>query len=345
MHRRRLAAYTYPINILGFPFPTKHEVVPVINKSNAKMSKPQGFEARRKKNRSLKAVILFSPAILLLMVFYLEPVVLAIFFSFTNRAMTGINARVINFVGFANFLKAFQDPKFTRAIMNTVVFLLFSGILGQQCLGFLYALLMKKKNKYLRKLVGMSIIAGWITPEIVCAFIFAAYFSRTGTLNNILKLGGISPISWLFTFPMVSVIIANVWKGTAYSLLMFQAALDSISDDILEAANIDGSSAIQTLRYITIPMIKSTFAITFVNVTLGTLGTFVLIYTLTGGGPSGATTTLAVFMYEKAFVAYQVGYGMAIALIMLIIGAVLSFMYVRSMKEDTRSSLNKKVLS
>jgi multiple sugar transport system permease protein len=104
-----------------------HEVVYVIHKSISKKSLPQGFEARRNKNRSLKAVLLFSPAILLLLVFYLEPVVLAVFFSFTNRAMTGINARVIDFVGFANFLRAFQDPKFTRAIMNTVVFLLFSG--------------------------------------------------------------------------------------------------------------------------------------------------------------------------------------------------------------------------
>jgi len=296
-----------------------------------------GFEAQRNKNKNLRAAALFSPAILLIALFYAQPMVLAVFFSFTNRAMTGINARIVQFVGFANFVKAFQDPKFVKAVYNTLVFLFFSGILGQQVFGFFIAMLMKKKNPWLRRAVGMTVIAGWITPEIVCAFIFAAFFARSGTLNTIIGSVNIPAVSWLFTFPMVSVIIANIWKGTAYSMLMFQAALDGISEDILEAALIDGAGPLHTLRYIIIPMIKTTFSITFVNVTLGTLGSFVLIYALTGGGPSGATTTLAVFMYEKAFVAYQVGYGMAIALILLAIGALLSFLYVRSMKESSTS--------
>ena len=283
-------------------------------------------------NKNLKAVLFFCPAIILFLVFYFYPVLLTIFFSFTNRAMTGINARVVEFVGFANFVNVFTDPKFLRAICVTLVFLLFSGIIGQQCLGFLFALLMHKKNRIIRKFVGMTIIAGWITPDVICAFIFAAYFAKDGTLNNLICVLGVKPISWLFAFPLVSVIIANIWKGVAYAMLMFQAALDSIPEEVTEAALIDGANSFQSLRYITIPMIKQTAAITFVNVTLGTLGAFVMIYALTGGGPSGATTTLAVFMYEKAFVAYQVGYGMAIALILLGLGAFLSIFYVRAVK-------------
>lgn len=256
--------------------------------------------------------------------------------------MTGINARVVRFVGFSNFLKAFHDPKFAKAVTNTIIFLVFSGILGQQVFGFFIALLMNKSNSTIRKTVGMTVIAGWITPEVVCAFIFAAFFAKKGTLNTALSILQISPISWLFAFPMVSVIIANIWKGAAYSMLMFQAALDSIPDEIMEAAIIDGANAVQRLQYVTIPMIIDTFAITFVNVTLGTLGSFVLIYTLTGGGPSGATTTLAVFMYEKAFVAFQVGYGMAIALILLAIGAILSYFYVQLIKKGSKQHIQQK---
>lgn len=296
--------------------------------------KKGGF-ADRFGNRKMKAVLFFLPAIILFLLFYFYPLLLTIFFSFTNRAMTGINARVVEFVGFANFINVFTDPKFVRAIWVTLVFLFFSGIIGQQCLGFFYALLMKKKSKAVRRFVGMTIIAGWITPDVICAFIFSAYFAKNGTLNNLIGLMGIKPISWLFTFPLVSVIIANIWKGSAYAMLMFQAALDGIPDEVTEAALIDGASNFQTLRYITIPMIKQTTAITFVNVTLGTLGAFVMIYALTGGGPSGATTTLAVFMYEKAFVAYQVGYGMAIALILLALGALLSIFYVRAVKANS----------
>lgn len=294
-----------------------------------------GFEAMRKKNLFLKTSIFFLPAILLLLIFYIGPMFLTVFFSFTNRAMTGANAKVVDFVGFTNFARVFSDPKFSKAIEKTLIFLLFSGILGQQCCGFIFALLMKKKNKNIKRFVGMTVISGWITPEVVCAFIFAAYFSKSGTLNTIIGTVGIAPVSWLFTFPMVSVIIANIWKGTAYSMMMFQAALDSIPDEVMEASIIDGATSTQILRYITIPMIKTTFAITFVNVTLGTLGSFVLIYTLTGGGPAGATTTLAIFMYEKAFLAYQIGYGMAIALILLLIGVVFSLFYIRLLKMDS----------
>jgi len=292
------------------------------------------LEHQKNSNRNLKAILFFFPAIVLLLVFYLYPLVLTIFFSFTNKAMTGANAKTNNFVGFANFVKVFNDPKFHKSIWVTLNFLIFSGIIGQQVLGFFYALLMKKKHKAIRRFVGMSIIAGWITPDIICAFIFASFFAKNGTLNTIIANFGITPISWLFAFPLVSIIIANIWKGTAYSMLMFQAALDGIPDEIIEASTIDGASKFQNLRYITIPMTTQTFSITFVNVTLGTLGTFVMIYALTGGGPSGATTTLAVFMYEKAFVAYQIGYGMAIAFIMLAIGAALSILYVKAMKAN-----------
>ena len=111
---------------------------------------------------------------------------------------------------------------------------------------------MKKKHKAIRRFVGMSIIAGWITPDIICAFIFASFFAKNGTLNTIISNIGITPISWLFAFPLVSIIIANIWKGTAYSMLMFQAALDGIPDEIIEASTIDGASKFQNLRYITI---------------------------------------------------------------------------------------------
>lgn len=289
------------------------------------------LESRRSHNKTVKAAGFFLPALAMLLLFYIGPMVMTLFFSFTNMAMTGVHAKHVQFIGFGNFARVFSDPKFGSAIRNTLVFLVCSGILGQQVCGFLFALLMKKKHKALRRFVGMVVTVGWITPEIIAAFIFAAFFAKNGTLNVILGLGGIKPISWLFAFPMVSVIIANIWKGTAYAMLMFQAALDSISDEVEEASMIDGASRPQILRYITIPMIKSTFAVTFVNVTLGTLGSFVLIYTLTGGGPAGATTTLSIFMYEQAFLAYQIGYGMAIALILLLIGVVFSLFYLRAL--------------
>lgn len=288
----------------------------------------------RMANKTTKSIILFLPALLFIGGLFLAPMILTVYYSVTNISLTGSAAQAMQFVGFKNFLDAFSDPNFGTIMLNTFIFLLFSGIIGQQCFGFFLAYLMKKRSKAIRRFVGFMVVVGWVTPEIVAAYMFTAYFADKGTLNNILGLFGLSPISWLFTFPMVCIIVANIWKGSAYSMMMFQAALDGVPDDIVEAAKIDGANFFQILTRITIPMIKGTIGTTFVLVTLGTLGTFGLVYALTGGGPGIQTTTLAIYMYQQAFSAYQIGYGMAIALAVLVLGTILSLIYMKIIKSD-----------
>ncbi|GLC79756.1 carbohydrate ABC transporter permease [Lacrimispora brassicae] len=293
--------------------------------------KMRGTESRGKQ---LKAAAMFSPSILLLAMFFIGPMFMTVMFSMTNLTLTGSQAASTHFVGFSNFTQIFKDPKIGKILFNTIVFLFFSGIIGQQCLGFIIAYLMKKKNRFVRSFVGFTVIAGWITPEIVCAFMFSAFFHESGTANHLLGALGLKPVVWLFSFPMVSVVIANIWKGSAYSMMMFQASLDSISDDVVEAAKIDGAGKWAILTRITLPMIKNTMATTFVIVTLSTLGAFGLIFGMTGGGPGMSSTTLSIYMYQKAFSAYQIGYGMAIALLILVIGVIFSLVYTKLIKAN-----------
>jgi multiple sugar transport system permease protein len=153
-------------------------------------------------------------------------------------------------------------------------------------------------------------------------------------MNAIIGTLGIKPISWLFSFPMVSVILANVWHGTAFSMMVYEAALGDVPKSVEEAAQIDGASTLQRLRLIVIPMIKGSVVTNMILITLQTLGVFGLIYALTGGGPGTSTQTLPIFMYNQAFVKYQLGYGTAIALFMLLIGVVASISYIRVLKAD-----------
>ncbi|MNW60771.1 Lactose transport system permease protein LacF [compost metagenome] len=164
------------------------------------------------------------------------------------------------------------------------------------------------------------------------AFCMVAFFSDNGSLNQILGWFGVSPISWLFSFPMVSVIIANIWHGTAFSMMVYQSALDDIPKEVEEAAIIDSATGFQIVRHITIPMVKGSIVTNMMLVTLQTLGVFTLIYTMTGGGPGTSTQTLPIFMYNQAFVNYQFGYGTAISLVLLFIGIIASLFYMRSMK-------------
>lgn len=284
------------------------------------------------KRKSRGAFLFLTPSVLLLLIFFIVPIILTICFAFTNMALTGSAAQNLQFVGFKNFTNMFQDPDFRISVLRTLVFLIFSAVIGQVVMGFILALLMKEKNVTFRRIIGIIIIAGWVTPEIVVAFCMVAFFSDNGSLNQIIGWFGVSPIAWLFSFPMVSVIIANIWHGTAFSMMVYQSALDEIPKDIEEAATIDGAGSFKTLRYITIPMVKGSIVTNMMLVTLQTLGVFTLIYTMTGGGPGTATQTLPVFMYNQAFVNYQFGYGTAISLVLLLIGIVASLFYMRSMK-------------
>lgn len=292
----------------------------------------QGNNVKKKMSDGLKSVIFLAPSWVLLLLFFITPMLLTIFFSFTNLSLTGTAASKLEFVGFQNFANMFEDPQFRSSIYKTIIFLIFSAVIGQCFFGFFIAFLMKEKNKLFRQMIGLIIIAAWVTPEVVVSFCWVAFLGDNGTLNQLVGLLNLKPIAWLFTFPMISVIIANIWRGTAFSMMVFQAALDDIPKEIEEAAIMDGASKLKVITKITIPMVRGTIATNMMLVTLQTLGVFTLIYTMTGGGPGDATTTLPIFMYKQAFVSYQLGYGTAISLTLLLIGVVASLLYMKTLK-------------
>ena len=294
------------------------------------------------RRKGIKSTLFLMPSLVLLVTFFVGPVILAVFYSMTNKALTGSAALATEFVGFANFLEFFKDPKFSVAFSNTMWFLIFSGLIGQMVLGFLIAYMMQKKNKNFRRIVGFVVLTAWVTPEVVTAFMFTVIFEERGVVNQLLSQFGVSPIAWLFTFPLVSVIVANAWRGAAYPMMMFQAALDNVPAEIMESARVDGANAFQILTKITLPMIKSTAGTVFIMVTLGTLNTFGLIYALTGGGPANKSTTLSLLMYQRAFLSYQIGYGMAIALCLLAVGIIFSLAYIRLNNQSERPKKTKK---
>ncbi|CAM4520152.1 MAG: sugar ABC transporter permease [Paenibacillus macerans] len=289
-------------------------------------------EPYRQKRNSITWLYFLLPSVLIMLIFFIYPVFLTFFYSFTNLALTGESAKELKFVGIDNYIHMFKDPTVRISIWNTLIFLFGSAVIGQQVLGFVIALLMKHKNKLFRRVIGTIVLAGWVTPEIVCALCLYSFFGDEGTLNSGLAFFGIPTVTWLFTMPMLTIILANIWHGTAFSMLVFQAALDDVPSEVEEAAVVDGASRWQVLTRIILPYIKESFVTNMMLVTLQTLGVFGLIYAMTGGGPGTSTTTLPIFMYNQAFVNYQLGYGTAISLLLLLIGVVLSLFYIRSLK-------------
>ena len=220
----------------------------------------------------------YVPALLLLGVFFAGPLLWSVYSAFTNVALTGSSS--IDFVGLDNFKTMIHDSQFWNSLWLSLVFVVGSAVIGQNTLGLLIALLLRGRGRVARAAVSGLVIAAWTVPESVAAFCWYSFLHPEGTLIAILHQVGLSQ-NWLITTPMLSVILANVWRGTAFSMLVYQAALNDVPPELQEAASVDGASAWQRLRYVTIPLIRRSIVSNLMLITLQTLAAFGLIYVMT----------------------------------------------------------------
>ncbi|MEV0406158.1 sugar ABC transporter permease [Actinoallomurus sp. NPDC050550] len=292
--------------------------------------RPPARRGRRAVGRALPLL----PAFGLLALFFVGPILWCVYASFTDIALTGAGASSPHLVGLRNYRQMFSDPQFTKSLWLTVVFVVGSAVVGQNLGGLALALLMNGRRRIVRSVVGAIVVGAWVLPELVAAFMWYAFLSDHGTLNAILHAVGLHGKSWLYASPLLAVTIANVWRGTAFSMLVYSAALSNVPDELLEAAAVDGASAWQRLRHITMPLIRRAMLTNLMTITLQTLAVFTLIFAMTGGGPGTKSQTLPIFMYQEAFKFYHLGYGAALAIVLLAVGAAFSLVYLRAMRKE-----------
>ncbi|MEW2160392.1 sugar ABC transporter permease [Streptomyces sp. NPDC007189] len=282
--------------------------------------------------RGITRALPLTPAVVLILLFLAGPIAYCVYIAFTDLQLTG--QAHASFVGFANFRRAFHDDAFLNAVWLTLVFTVLSSLVGQNTLGLALAALMKRASKPVRTLTGGIVVTAWVLPEVVAGFLLYAFFRREGTLNAILDWLHLPRQNWLFTLPVLAVSFANVWRGTAFSMLVYSAALDEIPAEITEAAEVDGAGGWRRMWHITLPMIRRSIGTNLMLNTLQTLSVFGLIWVMTRGGPGNKSQTLPLFMYEQAFQNSMIGYGTAVALLLLIVGALFSVVYLRLLRTE-----------
>ncbi|MGH7911405.1 MAG: carbohydrate ABC transporter permease, partial [Candidatus Dormibacteraceae bacterium] len=288
---------------------------------------------RSRRLNFLRWLLPLAPALILMLVFYVGPILYAFYLGFTDYCLTG--CATTNFTGLANFQQLFSDPNFWHSLLLTIWFLIFSALIGQAILGFVIALLLQGRSPIFRLVIGAIVIVAWTVPEIVGAYAWYTTLDTGGTLDILLGwLHLKNKIDLLYSLPMVSIIVANIWRGTAFSMLVFSAGLNGVQPDLLESAEMDGAGYWRRLRYVIIPLMRSAITTDLVLITLQTLGAFGLIYAMTTGGPGTSSTTLPIYIYQQAFQFYHLGYGTAISLILLIVGAAASLLYLRLLRGD-----------
>jgi len=292
---------------------------------------------RKAPRRSAGQNVLFGLLIVLVLVWVI-PLVFVLVNSFKGNIFISNEPFSLptskSSVGLDNYVALLSDSAFLKSVVLTGVFVLASAIIGQNVLGMILAVLMRHCARPISSLVGGVVVVAWTLPEIVAAFACYAFFASEGTLNSMLALIGLEGPKWLLVLPMLSVILANVWRGTAFSMMQYHAALSDVPPEVVESAQIDGASTLQCFLRITLPMIRRSIATNLMLTTLQTLGVFTLIWVMTGGGPGTSSSTLPVLAYQEAFKYSHVGYGTAIATVTLVVGALFSIVYMRILKPE-----------
>lgn len=266
---------------------------------------------------------------LLVAVFLIFPAIWTLYLGITNYRLTGLAAADPQVIGLDNYAAALSDPRFLNALWVTLLFVIGSAILGQAVLGFLLAWSLRGWRGRLRNTLEVLVIVAWITPSSVVAFLWIAFLDgRSGTFNSITGAN----TEWLIAWPLASIIVFNIWRGTAFSMLLFGAALSSLPPSHLETARLAGASAWQQLRDVILPSIRGHILTNLLLISLWTFNDFTP-FLITGGGPRNQTELLPIYVYREALGTLQFGYGAAISTIMLAINLVVALFYLRILRE------------
>lgn len=267
----------------------------------------------------LFAIGLILPAFAMLCITIIMPLIHIIWMSFHDYSL--LNTKNIQWNQFENYVSLFGEKEFWRSFMRTIVYVSIT-VLIQFVLGMSVALLLNKEFPG-RNLVRGLIFLPWTIPTLIVAVIWMWIMQpQYGVLNYILKsIGLISHnVSWLASTKtaMGSIIAAAVWRQLPFMMVMLLAGLQTVPQDLVEAATIDGASKRQVFSNITVPSIMSVIKTVTLTAIIGNFQMFTLFYNMTAGGPVRATTTLTVYTYETAFMSYNLGKGAAIGVVWML---------------------------
>ena len=279
------------------------------------------------------------PAFIFFFIFYLFPIMNTFIGSFFNwNALTG----VMKFNGLENYKEAFSDSLVYKSLYNTI-YLTFFAVLIKTVLAFIIALLVSSINKlqsFYRSIYFLPTICTMIATAFVFRFLLQP---EAGTINWYLEILGMPGPGWLedINWAMPTVILYTVWKDFGYVFLIFLAGIQGIPTDVLEAGDIDGATGSSKMRHIIIPLLRPITIYNIITQVIGSLQIFTSIIALTNnaatstaGGPTYATTTMGLYIYQNAFTNYKFGYASAIAVILFFVIMIFTFIQLKFSDKD-----------
>ncbi|QCR20222.1 carbohydrate ABC transporter permease [Agrococcus sp. SGAir0287] len=268
-----------------------------------------------------------APNLVLMIGFLFVPIVLAVQLSFQETRGFGDP----QWVGLANYRTMVEDPDFWRSLANTILFTAVTVPI-ELAAGLGLAVLMNSAlpaRGLLRTLLVLPMVVSGVASAMIAVILF---YESNGLVNKVLETLGLDRVGWQSEGApaMVSVILVAIWLRLGFNMVIYLAGLQSIEPELYEAARIDGASRWQQLRSITVPLLgPSTFFLLIMNV-IASFQVFDVIFVMTGGGPSGATSVLVTYAYRNGFQIREQGYGAALGIVILLITLVFTFVQWRT---------------
>ena len=292
------------------------------------------IQSRIESNSKLLAYLLVAPTLIVVFAILVYPLMYSLAISFSSVTLRDMT---FNFIGLKNYIEAFTDPKLGHSFILTLQYLI-GTLSAKLVIGMGGALILKEKFIG-RGLARSLIIIPWATPLIVSGLIWKWIFnSKVGLLNFILfKLGIIDNYkAWLSqdNFALWGVSIADIWQGTPFFIIILLAGLQTIPDDIYEAADIDGAGSFRKFFSITLPMVKFQLIISIILGTIAAVNQFDLFFIMTKGGPADVTTTAIYYNYQTAFKYWNSSYASTISYLILVFSAIIALAYAKVVRSD-----------
>jgi multiple sugar transport system permease protein len=260
-----------------------------------------------------------APALVLIVVFFLGPVIAAAGLSLTDFDLYALaDWHAARWVGLRNYTRVLHEPLFWQALRNTLYFALVGGPLTV-AVSLAAALLVNARALRWKGIARTVFFAPFVTTLVAVAIVWRyLYHPRYGLLNSMLGHLGIHPIDWLGDprWAMPAIILMATWKNFGYNMLICIAGLQNIPRDLYEAAELDGATAWQRFRNVTLPLLGPTLFFVAIVTMIGYLQLFSEPYVMTRGGPLRATTSLVLYMYEEGFRWWRLGVAAAIAFLL-----------------------------
>jgi ABC-type sugar transport system permease subunit len=266
---------------------------------------------------------------------FLYPIFEIVRLSFTDAGLMGGGYSYT----FESYFSLLRSPYFANMLKVTAIFVSFS-VVFQMLFGFLIALVVDqgaKRGLRVSIVTRTAVLSAWAIPGVIIGIIWSILYeqSAAGILNHVLSSPG-QTIPFLSDpqLALASVTVANIWRGTAFSMILIYAGLQTLPSDVMEAAKVDGANAWQRVFRVMLPLLAPILFIDLVVVSIETFNTFDMVLALTGGGPGRSTEVVALSIYNQIFRQFNLGQGAATAVLLLTINIVVTFVYIRFLERN-----------